>query len=109
MRHLFRKEPLAPQGLWVRCENEKCRELLYVGEFENNLNVCHKCQHHARLSARQRIKQLTDDGTFVERDAELTSADPLHFVAGDERYVERLRAAADKSGEPEAAVAGSAC
>ena len=55
MRNLFRKEPryipvpglarTAPgagadrtaDGLWVRCENERCRELLYIREFENNL------------------------------------------------------------------------
>jgi acetyl-CoA carboxylase carboxyl transferase subunit beta len=107
MRHLFRKETAAPQGLWVRCENERCRELLYVREFENNLNVCHKCEHHARLGARERIRQLLDDGSFVERDEAMASVDPLQFSAGDERYVERLRTAADKAGESEAAVAGS--
>ena len=85
MRNLFRKEPsyvsvpgqarAAPEaqvgdGLWVRCDNERCRELLYVREFENNLKVCHKCEHHARLSARERIQQLTDDGSFVEHDCD---------------------------------------
>jgi len=86
MRNLFRKEPryitvpgqarTAPgakgdktaDGLWVRCENERCRELLYVREFENNLKVCHKCEHHARLTARERIQQLVDEGSFVELD-----------------------------------------
>jgi acetyl-CoA carboxylase carboxyl transferase subunit beta len=128
MRHLFRKEPpfltvpgapfgAAPagaeagssQGLWVRCENEKCRELLYVREFENNLKVCQKCQHHARLTARERIAQLTDEGTFQEHDAALRAADPLEFDASGESYRQRLRAAASKTGEPEAAVAGTAC
>ena len=58
MRNLFRKEPpyitipAQPRpprgrdagqgdGLWVRCENEHCRELLYAREFEKNLKVCH--------------------------------------------------------------------
>ena len=65
MRNLFRKEPSyvsvpgkaraaseaqVGDGLWVRCDNERCRELLYVREFENNLKVCQKCQHHARLN-----------------------------------------------------------
>ena len=99
MRNLFRKEPryitvpgqarTAPgagadrtaDGLWGRCENEKCRELLYVREFENNLKVCHKCEHHARLTARERIQQLVDEGSFVERDADLAPADPLGFAA----------------------------
>ncbi len=123
MRNLFRKEPpsvsvpgqarapsepAAGQGLWVRCENERCRELLYVREFENNLKVCHKCEHHARLSARERIAQLVDEGSFVEADADLGTLDPLQFAAGGESYARRLRAAADKSGEREAAIAGGA-
>lgn len=125
MRNLFRKEPpyvTVPgrarstaaesprdgESLWVRCENERCRELLYAREFENNLRVCHKCQHHARVTARQRVQQLVDAGSFVECDAELAPADPLDFAADGERYSERLTAAAAKTGEREAALGGSA-
>jgi len=125
MRNLFRKEPpyitvpgqarpaSGPKqpggdGLWVRCENERCRELLYVREFENNLKVCHKCEHHARLSARERLSQLVDDGSFVEHDAELAPADPLGFTAGDTSYGRKLLEAASKTGEREAAIGGSA-
>jgi acetyl-CoA carboxylase carboxyl transferase subunit beta len=124
MRNLFRKEPpyvTVPgqarpasegqeggEGLWVRCENERCRELLYVREFENNLKVCHKCQHHTRLTARQRLNQLVDEGSFVERDADLAPGDPLGFAASGEPYRRKLVEAAKRTGECEAAVAGSA-
>jgi acetyl-CoA carboxylase carboxyl transferase subunit beta len=129
MRNLFRKEPrsltvpaqarTAPGGgadpapsaranLWVRCDNERCREMLYVREFENNLKVCHKCGHHARLAARERIQQLVDDGSFVEHDSELAPADPLGFAASGESYSRRLIAAASKTGEREAAIGGRA-
>ncbi len=122
MRNLFRKERSyvtipaqarpAPAGgsdtLWVRCENEKCRELLYVREFENNLKVCHKCQHHARLTARERVAQLVDEGTFDEHDGSLASPDPLGFVASGEPYSRKLDESASKSGEREAAISGSA-
>src|SRR5438445_9254721 len=116
MRNLFRKAPpyitvpgrARPErpasggdGLWVHCENERCRELLYVREFENNLKVCHKCQHHARLSARERVAQIADGGSFVERDGELASADPLNFSAEGESYSRRLLAATAKTGERE--------
>src|SRR3954471_16748005 len=105
MRNLFRKEkPFvtippqarpaptndAPETLWVRCENDKCRELLYVREFENNLKVCHKCEHHARLTARERIAQLVDDGSFDEHDAQLEPTDPLDFVSSGEPYRGKL-------------------
>src|SRR5438445_6538779 len=123
MRNLFRKEPSyvsvpgqaraasetqVGDGLWVRCDNERCRELLYVREFENNLKVCHKCQHHARLTARERIEQLADEGSFQERDADLSPGDPLGFVASGEAYGTKLRETAGKTGEREAAVSGSA-
>jgi acetyl-CoA carboxylase carboxyl transferase subunit beta len=125
MRNLFRKAPPyltvpgqarpatssganAPESLWVRCENERCRELLYVREFENNLKVCHKCQHHARLSARERIHQLVDEGSFREADAELGPADPLGFVTATTSYRQKLIEAESKSGEREAAIGGSA-
>src|SRR2546425_11407762 len=120
MRNLFRKGPSyvtvpaqarAPaaqttDSLWVRCENERCRELLYVREFENNLKVCHKCDHHARLAARERLSQLVDDGSFVEHDADLAPADPLDFTAGDTSYRRKLVEAASKTGEREAAIGG---
>src|ERR1700694_92517 len=125
MRNLFRKEPpyitvpgqarppsgpkpTGGDGLWVRCENERCHELLYVREFENNLKVCHKCEHHARLTARERIQQLVDEGSFVEQDANLAPADPLGFAATGESYSRRLIAAASKTGESEAAIGGGA-
>src|SRR5260370_28253182 len=124
MRNLFRKAPpyiTVPgqarpaqrdqgtgDGLWVRCENERCRELLYVREFENNLKVCHKCEHHARLTAGERLSQLVDEGSFVEHDGDLAPADPLDFTAGDTSYARKLVEAAAKTGEREAAIGGSA-
>lgn len=125
MRNLFRKAPqyvTVPgetrpaagdangahgDSLWVRCENERCRQLLYVREFENNLKVCHKCEHHARLSARERLAHLVDDGSLVEHDDELAPADPLRFTAGVS-YREKLGEASAKTGEREAALAGTA-
>jgi acetyl-CoA carboxylase carboxyl transferase subunit beta len=98
----------ARSDVWVRCENEQCGQLLYMREFLRNLNVCHKCEHHARLSARQRIHQLVDSGSFREHDAELISTDPLSFVAAGETYRDKLRAARARTGECEAAVSGTA-
>jgi acetyl-CoA carboxylase carboxyl transferase subunit beta len=125
MRNLFRKGPSyitipaqtrpSPgaearqgDGLWVRCENEHCRELLYVREFEQHLNVCPKCEHHGRLSARERIEQLVDGGSFEEHDAHLEPADPLEFVAAGQAYRDKLRETQEKTGLREAAVSGSA-
>jgi acetyl-CoA carboxylase carboxyl transferase subunit beta len=113
IRDFFRREPREggrpspdiPENLWVRCEN--CRELIYTREFENNLRVCQSCQHHARLSARERIGQLIDPGTFVEEDAELRPADPLEFVSAGQAYRDKLAESQEKTGLPEAVVCGT--
>jgi acetyl-CoA carboxylase carboxyl transferase subunit beta len=76
-------------------------------ELERNLGVCPQCGHHFPLSARERIEQLTDPGSFSEEDSDLRSADPLGFF--DLRpYAERLAEAELKTGEGDAIVTGRA-
>ncbi|HZQ66403.1 MAG TPA: acetyl-CoA carboxylase carboxyltransferase subunit beta [Gaiellaceae bacterium] len=76
-------------------------------ELERQLGVCPQCGHHFPLTARERIAQLADSGTFEEEDAELRSADPLDFY--DLRaYAERLAEAELKTGQGDALVAGRA-
>jgi acetyl-CoA carboxylase carboxyl transferase beta subunit len=76
-------------------------------ELERNLGVCPQCGHHFPLSARERIDQLTDSGSFMEEDGDLRSADPLGFF--DLRpYTERLAEAELKTGQGDAIVIGRA-
>lgn len=104
-----RKEPQLekkvkiPEGLWVKCEN--CKEIIYKKELENNFKVCPKCKYHFRISAKERIGLLLDEGSFVELDAELRSPDPLGFK-DTISYKDRLKENESKSGLKEAAVYG---
>jgi acetyl-CoA carboxylase carboxyl transferase beta subunit len=76
-------------------------------ELEQNQAVCPQCGHHFPLSARERIEQLADAGSFVEEDGDLRSADPLGFF--DLRaYTERLAEAELKTGQGDAIVIGRA-
>ncbi|WP_353684151.1 acetyl-CoA carboxylase, carboxyltransferase subunit beta [Thermodesulfovibrio sp. 3907-1M] len=106
-----RKEPKIekkvkiPEGLWVKCEN--CKEIIYRKELENNLKVCPKCQYHFRISAKERISLITDNGTFIELDPELKSPDPLEFK-DTVSYKERLTENEKKTGLKEAAIYGEA-
>jgi acetyl-CoA carboxylase carboxyl transferase subunit beta len=76
-------------------------------ELERNQSVCTQCGHHFPLSARERIEQLADAGSFVEEDGELRSADALGFF--DLRpYTERLAEAELKTGQGDAIVIGRA-
>ena len=82
-------ERAAPEDLWERCP--QCREILYARELHGNLQVCPKCGHHGRLTAPERLAQLTDPGTWRELDANLSAADPIGFVRpGRESYAAKL-------------------
>lgn len=94
-----------PDNLWVRCT--RCGELLYVKEFEKNLKVCHKCDYHFRLSAKERIALLVDEGTFVEKDSDLVTGDPLGFVSMGQSYDKKAAETREKAGVSEAIIAGS--
>ncbi len=67
-----------PEGLWVKCDH--CKEIVYKKEVLRNANVCPKCNYHFRISARERLEALFDNGKFEEFDTEIAPVDALHFV-----------------------------
>ncbi len=75
-------------GKWVKCD--ACKEIIYKDELHANLSVCPNCGKHFRLSARRRIKQIADEGTFKEIGKDILTTDPLEFK-GYMRKVEGLR------------------
>jgi acetyl-CoA carboxylase carboxyl transferase subunit beta len=92
-----------PEGLWMRCP--ECGDMLFRKVVEEALHVCPGCQHHFRVSARTRIAQLVDEGSFEERHADLEPIDTLKFV-DKKSYQDRLEAEQEKTGNPDAAVCG---
>ncbi|MDH5202013.1 MAG: acetyl-CoA carboxylase, carboxyltransferase subunit beta [Nitrospirota bacterium] len=94
-----------PEGLWVKCDS--CKEVVYKKEIERNLKVCPKCNYHFRISARERLRLLVDEGSFIELDAEIKSGDPLHFKDAIS-YKDRLKENENKSGLKEAVISGDA-
>ncbi len=82
------------EGLWIKCLG--CRQPIYKADFEANLNVCPKCQHHFKMSARQRIEMLLEPG-FELVDGGLRSTDPLNFH-DVKPYKQRLRKAQEETG-----------
>ena len=94
-----------PEGLWVKCDS--CKEIVYRKEVEKNLKVCPKCNYHFRISAKERILLLTDDGSFKEIGGNLTSVDPLNFK-DQVTYKERLKESLKKSNIKEAVITGEA-
>jgi acetyl-CoA carboxylase carboxyl transferase subunit beta len=82
------------EGLWTKCVG--CRQIIWKADLEANLNVCPKCQHHFKISAKQRLDLLLDpDYELV--DGGLRSTDPLNFT-DVKSYKSRLRKAQEQTG-----------
>jgi acetyl-CoA carboxylase carboxyl transferase subunit beta len=96
------KKTEIPGGLWMRCE--KCDEMIFKKEWEDNLKVCPKCGRYSLMGARERLSSLVDPGTFTESDPGVASIDPLQFQG----YAESLAKSRKRTGEKEAVVSGSA-
>jgi acetyl-CoA carboxylase carboxyl transferase subunit beta len=94
-----------PEGLWMRCP--ECSDMLFRKVVEEALHVCPNCQYHFRISARKRIDQLADTGSFEERYADVEPADPLEFV-DKKAYKDRLKSEQRKTGNLDAVVCGKA-
>ena len=90
-----------PEGLWSKCPS--CAAVLYATDLEKNANVCPKCGHHNRISARVRLDLLLDPEGRFEIGVEVASVDSLKFK-DDRRYPERLEEAEKATGETEALV-----
>ncbi len=97
------KASRVPEGLWEKCP--ECDTIIYTKDLVKNLHVCHKCAHHFRLSATDRLKSLFDDERWEELGRDIRPNDPLEFT--DTRpYKERLRKTVEGTGLNEAALVG---
>lgn len=88
-----------PEGLWKKCT--ACGAVIYRAELERNLNVCPKCDHHMRASARERLNMLLDEDGREELAKDVETKDILKFK-DSKKYKDRLYAAQNETGETEA-------
>jgi acetyl-CoA carboxylase carboxyl transferase subunit beta len=88
-----------PDGLWIPCEG--CAETLFRKALEGNLMVCPRCDHHHRISARVRVDQMVDPGSFEPMNASMKPMDPLQFrdlKAYRDRIADAQRATGENDG-----------
>jgi acetyl-CoA carboxylase carboxyl transferase subunit beta len=97
------KASRVPEGLWVKCPD--CDAIIYQRDLVKSLNVCTKCGHHFRLTARERLLTLFDGEHWVEQDATLRSNDPLTFT-DTKAYRDRLEVSSKATGMPDAVIVG---
>lgn len=90
-----------PEGLWKKCP--RCEAVLYKDNLRDSLEVCPKCDHHLRISARTRLAMFLDEGEQDEIGADIEPVDILKF-RDLKRYKDRLVAASKATGEKDALV-----
>ncbi|MDR1382949.1 MAG: acetyl-CoA carboxylase, carboxyltransferase subunit beta [Planctomycetaceae bacterium] len=99
---IYRKRGV-PEGLWVRCPG--CQATIFRKEAERRMGVCPDCDYHWYVSAQERIKQVLDEGTFEEWDADMVSDDPINFM-DRKSYKERIADDQKLTGLKDATVTG---
>jgi acetyl-CoA carboxylase carboxyl transferase subunit beta len=91
--------------LWAVCP--KCKSHFEKARWRENGSICPKCNYHGRLSARERIAQIADEGTFTELFREVSYSDHLEFCDATGPYSDKVKAVIAKTGETESIVMGT--
>lgn len=89
------------ETLWHKCS--RCGTMVFVKEWEENYNVCPRCNFHDRIGATKRFAQLFDGGQYEILPTPEVREDPLRFKDA-KRYTDRLKAARAATDEPDALV-----
>jgi acetyl-CoA carboxylase carboxyl transferase subunit beta len=92
-----------PEGMWFKCTS--CGEVMETKALQDNHYICVECNHHFRMSARERINHLTKNAPFEEYGQDIRSSDPLEF-SDQKPYRVRLSDAIAKHRQNDAFVAG---
>ncbi len=93
---------LPERRAYVKCPG--CRRIIDLEQLEASHDVCPRCGHHMRLSARKRLEATVDAGSFEEWDAKLEATDILAFPG----YIEKLERAQRSTGDKDAVLCGRA-
>ena len=89
------------ENLWHKCA--KCGTMVFVKEWEENYNVCPRCDFHDRIGPTRRFEQLFDAAQYEILAAPEVREDPLRFK-DTKRYTDRLKSARAANGERDALV-----
>ena len=92
-----------PDNLWETCP--KCSQMLLKRELENNSFVCKHCDHHFRISAKQRLSFFLGNN-FMVMDTPKVKADPLKFK-DNKKYSDRLKEAQKKNSTYDSVIVAS--
>lgn len=80
----------------------RCQQSVPESQFQEQGKVCPNCNYHARLTAAERLRITADKNSFVEYDAGMHSADPLHFPD----YAQKIERSQTQTGMRDAVITG---
>jgi acetyl-CoA carboxylase carboxyl transferase subunit beta len=89
-----------PDNLWHKCGS--CDAMIFTKEWEENLFVCPRCEHHDRIGPRARFEQIFDPG-YAMLPPPAVREDPLRF-RDSKRYTDRIKAARHNTGQADALI-----
>ncbi len=95
------KRSSVPEGVWKKCP--RCDAMLYQKSLTENHDVCPKCDHHLRITARRRLELFLDSEDKAELCEDMEPVDLLKFK-DLKRYKDRLSAAQKNTGEKDALI-----
>ena len=95
------KKSAVPEGTWKQCP--RCDAMLYTKSLSDNFDVCPKCEHHLRITARRRVELFLDAGDQEELNVDMEPVDLLKFK-DLKKYKDRLSAAQKSTGENDALI-----
>ena len=90
-----------PENLWHKCK--KCEAMVFLKEYEDNMHVCPKCEHHGRIGPMVRFAQIMDEDSWKLIPWAKVQEDPLKFK-DQKKYIDRLKDARTKTGEQDALI-----
>ena len=103
LRALIKKTDSA-NNLWIKCNG--CEQMVYHKDLKDTLRVCPTCDYHMKMSAKERIEWLLDEGTVKELSIPKANIDPLKFK-DSKKYIDRIKEAKSKSNSDEAIIMAS--
>ena len=103
LRALIKKSD-TPNNLWIKCNS--CGQMVYYKDLFESVNVCPNCDHHMKMTARQRIEWILDEGTIKDLNIPEINIDPLKF-RDSKRYLDRIKDAKSKTKSEDAIIMAS--
>lgn len=94
------ERPNIPQGIMTKCP--QCGKVIYTKLLEKNFKRCEECGYHFKVTAKERLTMVLDNGELLEYDAQMTSRDPLSFPG----YREKLMKTQTNTGMKDGIVTG---